>query len=235
MESHIRRRLSREQKEYVLQARKTRTQRPFIFGVGVTSTGQTSLTMALELLGFRTHQGGYGEASWRYVFENDQSLIENVGARTDAWTDWPAFIMGDLREACPGNLWIATVRDDVQSWCQTAFRRFYVRQEKINRDGVTLKHCADMELRRRLYGRMLPDKHQMISGYRDHVKCIKQLEEDGERVCWIDTAESDKWAVLCKFLDLPRPPFEYPWIRPAPGGRAWKKCYLCSSFRDPPP
>jgi hypothetical protein len=176
--------------------------------------------MALELLGFRVHQGGYGEPSWRYVFENNRSLIANVGASDDAWLDWPAYIINDLATLHSGSLWIATIRD-VYDWCQTVLRRFYLGQKKANRDGIDLPFCANLELRRRLYGQMWPNERRLIAGYRKHFERVEQLERDGERVCWIDTAEPDKWAILCKFLGLPRPPFEYPSIRPGyPGAYA---------------
>lgn len=204
--------MSAEQQRHALERRAVRPDRPFVFGAGLTGTGQSSLGVALEMLGFVTRQWldscGYSAAG--FVFEGKRDLIDNIRAGGyTAWIDWPAFVMEDLRQAYPGSLWIMTTRD-TDEWWPSAAQRWAREYVQTDHRKLAFHGCAQLEARRRLYGRMFPNRSRAIRGYERHVERVRAMEAAGERVCWVDVAEENKWDVLCEFLNLPKPLLPYP-------------------------
>src|SRR5205085_2716068 len=94
--------------------------RPKIFGIGLSRTGTTSLTQALELLGYRTVHGPADHVTQLEFYEffatGSQGVHLSVLKEHDALTDAPVCCLyRALDKAYPGSKFILTIREK-QSW-----------------------------------------------------------------------------------------------------------------------
>lgn len=164
-----------------------------IFGIGLSKTGTTSLSIALGLLGYRT-------------IDNDVGL-RNIDA-FDAATDAPvadAFERLDIDY--PGSKFIYTVRDG-PSWLRSAERHWTL----LITQPVVPEQVALFE---RLYG--VPDygfdASAFLAGYQRHDDRVRGYFA-GRDLLILDICNGDGWGPLCRFLDRPEPDVPFPRTAP---------------------
>ena len=206
--------------------------RPFVFGVGLSRTGTTSLAAALEILGFKTCHGGTcwdpGQEMWQYALYQDDEIVRQFQCSGyDAWVCWPAHAYERFHHYYPEALWIHTTRP-TDEWVEAYL--LYI----VNEVGISEKASIRLMSRKRLAGLIQDFK---IFGYRyqsrptlrtGYDKFNHKLQQfflyKGAKLLTYDVIGGDGWGPLCRFLDVERPNVPFPHrnrrdgkgLRPAP-------------------
>ena len=171
-----------------------------IFCIGLSKTSTTSLTEALNILGFKA-------VHWRdtrhmiHYTDNGLEIDFDKFDNYDAFADTPiARIYQELDVKYPGSKFILTVRD-VSSWAQSFKNQF----------SRWLDDPFSKILHMELYGTSSYDHEKCVSAFekhsRDVISYFKGREGD---LLVIDIPGGDGWDKLCAFLDRPVPKIEFP-------------------------
>lgn len=163
--------------------------RPKIFGIGLSKTGTTTLTRALEILGYSAVH-----------FPRSIKEIEYCDAATDAPVAHH-FEMLDAR--FPGSKFIYTVRDREQ-WLRSCERYYSVRGRRPDDIGL--------QLRRKFYGKAEFDRDLFASGYgRHHQRVLSYFANRPGDLLVLDICGKDAaWPPLCSFVEKPVPDAPFP-------------------------
>jgi len=163
--------------------------RPKIFGIGLSKTGTTTLTQALEILGYSAVH-----------FPRSFKEIEFCDAATDAPV---ADIFTVLDAKFPGSKFIYTVRDREQ-WLRSCEKYYSVRKRRP--DDLAL------ELRRKIYGKAEFDRDLFAAGYENHHQHVMAYFADRpDDLLVLDICGKDAgWPPLCAFLGKPVPATPFP-------------------------
>lgn len=150
-----------------------------IFGIGLPKTGQTSLAMAMRILGYKVFQYPYRLSQIR---KNDFSLDLPVTIR-----------FKELDRKFPNSKFIMTVRD-YNSWI-ASMRNHY------RRYPASKRYKAQLKFRMRFWGTTRFNERVMQKKYHKHyqnvLKYFKGREED---LLIINIVGGEGWKALCPFL-----------------------------------
>jgi tetratricopeptide (TPR) repeat protein len=173
-----------------------------VFGIGLTKTGTTSLTAALEILGYRT-------AHYTNGFTNEMLRLEDA-VFFDALTDSPVCAMFEtLYHMFPFSKFIYTKRS-IESWC--------ISKEKHSRRRMML---GDMPggFYYSLYCRTLWAPHESdVAANRAYEARVRNFfaANDPTRLLEFDVFAGDGWEKLCSFLGVSAPEQPFPHENAAP-------------------
>jgi len=168
-----------------------------IFGIGLSKTGTSSLSRALEILGFSCIH-----------FPSSLRQIEKY----DASTDTPvALNFRQLDHRFPNSRFIFTPREKVEwlSSCEQMWRR---RQKLYDQDiFITGIHRA-------LYGGKQFDRKKWSSAYDRHDILVRQYFKGRPKDLLILNIFRVKnpWIPLCRFLGVPIPDVSFPRVNDSP-------------------
>jgi Sulfotransferase domain len=159
-----------------------------IFGIGLSRTGTTSLTVALSQLGLYAHH-----------FPRTRALIDEVDAATDtpvaAWYQ-------ELDTAYPGSKFILTLRD-VRDWLDSC--------EALWRTSSSFFDGFTSEIHRRLYGRDDFERVAFRAAYVRHLDDVLCHFAGRRRdLLLIDICAGEGWERICPFLGLDQPSIPFP-------------------------
>jgi len=160
-----------------------------IFGIGLSKTGTSSLSRALEVLGY----------SCVHFPRNDRAI-----AAHDASTDAPvAEIFEELDRRFPGSKFIYTVRDR-ERWLRSCERYYAVRQRRPDELAV--------RLRRAFYGTVEFDAELFAAGYERHEqRVLDYFAGRPDDLLVLDLTGADAgWEKLCGFLGREVPSVDFP-------------------------
>lgn len=163
-----------------------------VFGIGLSRTGTTSLSAALEMLGYRTVH---------YPIHREQ--IERADAATDASV---AYQFEELDRNYPGSKFILTLREE-ESWLDSCDRFF--------RQSLSLKlqlpeYRAVVEKSRvAIYGTMTFDREVFRAAYRNHNLNVRSYFRHRPNDL-LEFQLGDGWPRLCTFLNREIPKAPYP-------------------------
>jgi hypothetical protein len=159
-----------------------------VFGIGLSRTGTTSLTQALEILGYKSK---HFPTSWEDA------------ERYDALTDTPvANSYKELDAKYPSSRFILTVRE-MNSWLESC-RRYFA--------SYSVAHMPEvLQLRMDLYGTTEFDKEKFEKAYFRHLNDVESyFRGREENLLTLDVCGGDKWEKLCEFLNKPIPCAPFP-------------------------
>lgn len=166
-----------------------------IFGIGLHRTGTSSLGLALQQLGYRTHANADARSR-----EEAKQMAREVCREYDALQDvpWPVLYRW-LDEEYPNSKFILTVRPE-EAWIDSVCRVFGGTDIKAHAwiyDGV-----ADP----------LEDPEHYLARYRRHNREVLDYfgERRGEDLLVMDVTKGDGWETLCPFLGDPVPWLPFP-------------------------
>ncbi len=164
-----------------------------IFCIGLSKTGTTSLTRALEILGIRASHYYY---PLRMIKEKNRKIfvdLSKVFGAFDAFVDTPvARIYKMLYETFPEAKFILTVRDE-ESWFESFERHC------ISRSFIPSK--TEIQLHRDLYGPIEPDRKTNIARYKYHNREVMEFfNKKGGNLLVMNIIKGDGWEKLCPFL-----------------------------------
>ncbi len=160
-----------------------------IFGIGLSKTGTTTLTQALEILGYRAVH-----------FPRSDREIEFCDAATDAPV---AAIFEQLDTRFPGSKFIYTVRDREQ-WLRSCEKFYSIRRRQP--DDIAL------DLRRKFYGQAEFDRQRFAAGYERHHERVTSyfMDRPGDLLTLDICGQDAGWPALCAFLKKPVPDTPFP-------------------------
>jgi hypothetical protein len=185
-----------------------------VFGVGLSRTGTTSLTRALELLGYRavhfpadlvtqTEASAFLMAP---ASELRLSLLDSV----DAVTDTPiAATYRALDRAYPGSAFVLTIRD-CESWLRSCENYWESLLARLYDGGLNAPYVR--LINKHVYGtdRFDPEKFTAVSR---HHQAQVHAHFDGRQddLLTLDICRGEGWRELCAFLgvDVPTTPFPH--------------------------
>ncbi len=170
-----------------------------VFGIGLSRTGTTSLTGALEILGYRT-------SHWEDHDQINQHLIQNQFTLDlleyyDAITDNPIpSIYQELDKAYPNSKFVLTVRD-FDSWLKS------VEQHHLVNVGPTFPSFNT----KLCFGSWYFDEKQFTRTYYEHEEEVKAYFKDrpGDLLI-INICDGEGWEKLCPFLGQGIPSIAFP-------------------------
>lgn len=181
-----------------------------IFGIGLSKTGTTSLTRALQLLGYRTNHFPYSALQFRSGrLELDLQRI----CQWDAATDSPvALFYRQLEEQLPKSKFILTQRD-VGAWLDSCQHNHvwpgnFVRDKAIR----LLPHIRKILcLHRNVFGSEQFQRDVFRKAYENHNdSVIEHFWRKKRDLLVMDICAGDGWEALCDFLGVRVPDVPFP-------------------------
>lgn len=180
--------------------------RPYVFGVGLSKTGTTTLNEALAVLGHRPfHQPPIA----RTDVESGQYALEWPWwmSRYDAATDLTvAALFSDLREMFPNARFIYTWRDK-EKWLDSCRRHFTEARSKRQKSAASRANSA---LSRAFYGTQTFDQDLFRTAYDRHEAAVLSAFKGAPSFLSWGLTEDPRWAPLCDFLEKPVPDQPFP-------------------------
>ena len=173
-----------------------------IFGIGLSKTGTTSLTKALEILGYKSI---HNPESWlKFDGEKLDFDFEQI-VNYDTFTDLEiAYFYKQLDELYPNSKFILTTRP-IDSWLNSCRNHFHIHSKRSEKANFLVKQ---------VYGATFCDNETQDTfkqGYLKHEQNAKQyFHHRPDDFLILDTGEVDKWSKLCDFLGKSVPGESYP-------------------------
>ena len=182
-----------------------------VFGIGMQKTATTSLHHAMEILGFESAHwvsAHWAKAIWR---EMNELKFSPTLERSYHVCDLPIpLLFRQLDYAYPGSKFILTMRRNEDEWLQSvekhwdpAFNQFRAGWDDDSFSNRVHKLC---------YGRTDFYAETFRMRYRRHNEEVKQYFTDRQNDFLVMrmTEGGAGWPELCKFLNVPIPPKDYP-------------------------
>ncbi|ESQ13633.1 MAG TPA: hypothetical protein DDY14_05730 [Chromatiaceae bacterium] len=189
-----------------------------VFCVGLSKTATTSLTQALRVLGLDAVHWYATKHAFRYLEFNAQSDSASIAEEAEIDIDWALFERHDafadtpiariytaLDDRFPDARFILTLRDP-ERWLKSFADQFAA-------GGLD---PFSSRLHRDLYGTDHFDHALCLDAFQRHRDQVRaRFAERPDSLLEMDIGAGDGWAVLCDFLELPRPrqPFPYRFSR----------------------
>lgn len=176
-----------------------------VFGIGLHKTATTSLSTALNILGYKTGHWitpRWAREIWREMNRHGKSITLE---KHEALTDLPVSIMfKELDKAYPNSKFILTVRDEVD-WLRSV-RDHWGDKNKWRRDWDN--DCFSHRMHQAVYGRKSFDALVFLERYRRHNAEVIEYFKDRPNDLFI--MDNTNWLGLCEFLDQDIPDLQYP-------------------------
>ncbi len=171
-----------------------------VFCIGLSKTGTTSLTAALQRLGYRAKH--FPIRMIRYS-DGVLSFDRSVAARYDALSDLPvARFYKELDALFPDACFILTIRQ-LDDWLDSCRRHFWPGQ-------IVTADTWFNRLHRDMYGAIDYDRERFREAYRRHVDDVHTyFDGRDDDLLEFNVVDGDRWKKLCRFLgrEVPDAPF----------------------------
>jgi len=192
-----------------------------VFGIGLSKTGTTSLSHALQVLGYRT--ATYSELSDLKLKEwFEGNFHKDYLISFDAATDTPIGVFfRELDRRYPGSKFVLTIRDE-DEWIKSVERQFTKRDSSWFGDRGNLA----------TYGYSKFNESEFRRRYVDHVESVRSHFTGREHdFLELNLFQGEGWPELCKFLGSAVPEgLQFPNVKP---GTLIKSQDLIRSNRAP--
>lgn len=187
-----------------------------VFGIGLSRTGTSSLTVALQHLGLRSIHfpaDAATQAELIALYANRAVAVKlSILDQCDALTDTPVVsIYRELSELYSDSRFILTVRD-LNAWLP-ACEAFWLRSmQPLYRQysGSAFTQYVGI-VNQEVYGSPEFDRNLFQAAYESHVAgVLSWFANSPERLLVLDICAGQGWPELCAFLRCPVPPFTFP-------------------------
>lgn len=174
----------------------TPTQKPKVWGIGLSRTGTLSLHAALQALGYRSLHYPLKEA----MFEGDFSHL----AACDAASDIPvARWFREIDEAFPGSRFVLTTRD-IEQWVAGLSRH-------LDAKSAATRPEPWLRMRQEMYGSVHPDAASLRRTYYEHEQAVLTYFADRlDDLLVLRICDGEGWERLCPFLGVEIPETDFP-------------------------
>lgn len=186
--------------------------RPFprrVFCLGWQSTGTTSITEALRMLGLFSWHFAPWVIGLRHRTDEVSSSSTDLSGIADytAVADLPvSALFKELDEAFPGSLFILTTRR-AEVWLESAWNL----AQRIHRRYGNLDSVIQWA-----YGTKRIDRETYRDRYDRHNREVLEYFGDRKDLLVIDVTRGNPWPALCEFLKLPEPDAPFPHLNRRP-------------------
>jgi len=170
--------------------------KPKVFGIGFHKTGTTSLANALYTLGYNVtgYFGVHDPDISKNVYQTAFELADRFDAAQD--TPWPV-LYKELDQRYPGSKFILTTRPS-DEWFKSVVKHFRLQRIPAH-EWIYGVHTAFGN--RRIY----------VQRYEKHNREVQEYFQDRPQdLLVMDITHGEGWEVLCPFLNLEVPAFEFP-------------------------
>lgn len=177
-----------------------------IFGIGLSRTGTTSLTKALEILGYKSKHFPKIHTYRGRELKLNTKIIE----RYEAFTDTPiARFYKELDKKYPESKFILTIRDK-KSWLKSC-KKFFSKRDETNTPKRLLKLHKD------IYNTSSFNKIEFSKSYDKHTnEVLSYFENRNSDLLIINITKGEGWEKLCPFLKKPHPNVPFPNLNTSP-------------------
>ena len=180
-----------------------------VFGIGLSRTGTTSLTRALEHLGHRTIHYPHDPVTLAELSGSVYrlSVLDEFDAVTDI-TVSPYY--AQLDSAYPGSKFVLTVRN-MDQWLVSMAKHF-------DRLGPHLEQHPEMRpftdfICAAVYGTQAFERERMKWVYETHVQNVRSFFRGRpDDLLEVDICSGAGWTELCSFLGQPTPDTTFPYL-----------------------
>ena len=182
-----------------------------VFGIGLSRTGTTSLTDALNLLGVRTIHYPNDDQTFSELARGDYRL--SVLHEYQGVTDTPvAPFYAQLDRAWPGSKFILTVREKAQ-WLQSAEAHWdLLKQHGLKATDTKFQAFADF-ITACVYGTIYFSAERFSYAYDLHLRNVQEyFAARPQDLLILDVCSGEGWDRLCAFLGLPVPNQYFPHV-----------------------
>jgi len=176
-----------------------------VFGLGLGKTGTSTLAKALEILGYKTHDGDLSLV--KPYINGELDIFYKLVDEYDAFEDEPwCFLYKELDEKYPDSKFILTIRNSPEQWIRS----------KINHETNTGKkgiyNCVYYN--QLCYGlpHVINNEDEFMNFYNTHNKNVIKYFKNKNLIV-INWKNDSGWAKLCSFLDEDIPDEEFPHMR----------------------
>ena len=181
-----------------------------IFGIGLSKTGTTSLTRALQILGYQTNHFPF--SALRHQAGELDMDVERL-CRWDAATDSPiALFYQELEKKFPNGKFVLTVRN-VDSWLNSCEFNHVWPGDYVSNKGIRLwPHISKiLSLHRNVYGTEKFQRDLFRRAYEKHnASVVDYFRRKGRELLIMDICAGHGWDELCAFLNVPVPDVRFP-------------------------
>lgn len=197
-----------------------------VFGIGLSKTGTSSLTEALELLGYRTGHGSAGRETQEEVYRFFATRSDHIHLSVlesnyyDALTDTPVCcIYQGLDKAYPGSKFILTIREK-EAWLRS-YQRQWEASDRFSGPGShsTLAHYTRF-INQKVFGhpgRQVDTAEILSPAYDRYVaEVLAYFKERPNDLLILDICGGEGWSKLAPFLDAAIPEVPFPWKNRTP-------------------
>lgn len=172
--------------------------RPKVFGIGFHKTGTTSLSHALQHLGYRVT--GPNEITNPRIGPDLLAITTRLSKKYDAFQDnpWP-LVFREMDAMWPDAKFVLTWRTD-EKWLSSAFKHFQTRETPMREViyGKDRAHMADNE-------------DHYLAVYRAHNQAVRDYFADRPgKLLEMNLEQGSGWAELCPFLGTKVPEMPFP-------------------------
>jgi len=188
-----------------------------VFGIGLSRTGTTSLTQALNILGYKAIHFPHDDVTraelYRFFAVGSGRLSLALLQEANAITDTPVCcVFKALDQAYPGSQFILTVREK-HAWL-TSCRSFWLEQvEPYCREKPERWLAQYLRvIHERLYGRQDYEPETFSKAYDTYTAEVKEyFRERPQDLLILDICAGEDWSQLAPFLEVPIPETPFPW------------------------
>lgn len=183
-----------------------------IFGVGLPKTGTSSLSRALEILGYRSCHFPHDPVTVAELKAGryDLSILQEYDALTDVPV--PA-VFAQLDAVWPGSKFVLTVRD-LPSWLESCRHAPFNQPDQVPAVGSMREFYRVL-----LYGTVVFQADRFAWVYETHERQVTEhfAGENSNRLLVLDLVGGEGWERLCPFLGVPAPDVPFPHLNPGSG------------------
>lgn len=178
-----------------------------VFGIGLSRTGTSSLSVAMDSLGVKSIHYPDSDETFRLLANGVFRLpvLEEYDAITDIQTV-PFYPQFD--EEYPGSKFILTVRD-IDSWLEST-KRYFRGEEREDRVVKEIEGTHVHWLRAAVYGTQVWDRSVFRQRYYNHHTAVMDYFKNRDNLLVMDICAGDGWNKLCPFLGLDIPNRDFP-------------------------
>jgi hypothetical protein len=187
-----------------------------IFGIGLSRTGTTSLTLALQILGYKAIHFPADEQtqSELYLFfaSKRETVRLSILEQHDAITDTPACCLYQALDKCyPQSKFILTVRNK-EAWLKSC-ERFWQKEliPFLHRDPYISYLGYIRYIHNKIYGIQNYDQEVFANVYDTYTaEVMRYFQSREEDLLILDICGSEGWEKLSPFLGLAIPSLAFP-------------------------
>jgi len=179
--------------------KKNNSENRLIVGAGFHKTGTSTLSAALNILGYRVK--GISKRPLIPIIKENYSKVKKMLKNYDAVQDTPWFyIYKELDELFPDSKFILTIRDE-ESWYKS-----------VKKQIGGLRSAQDEWIYGRGKGLPKDNKENTIKVYQQHNREVKDyFKNRPDDLLVLNFKNGDEWEKLCDFLnqEIPNKPFPH--------------------------